>query len=143
MKVAYDYPYRLKLDHADRAEVRLARAGRTIVFDPVEIHDGDIVVLTSPSPDRIRATAEAVKLTGSLPVTFVGLVMPMPTSIRGRTTVVSAAVLSPATGSVKLGPRFGSLPRRLPDSRVACFAGSGVRDAPDVSVALVLSGTSP
>lgn len=62
MKVAYDYPYRLKFEHADRAEIRLARAGRDIVFDPVEVREGDVVVLTSSSPDRVRATAEAVKL---------------------------------------------------------------------------------
>lgn len=62
MKVQYDYPYRLKLEHADRAEVRLHRSGRCIVFDPTEVKEGDIVVLTGPAPDRIRATAEAVKL---------------------------------------------------------------------------------
>lgn len=60
-KIAYDYPYRLRIEHPERADVRLFRAGRTIVFDPAApLPDGAIVVLTGPAPDRVRGVAEAV-----------------------------------------------------------------------------------
>ena len=59
-RVAYDYPYRLKIEHADRAELRLSRRGRPIVFDPALAPTADdLVILTGP--DRLRATADAVR----------------------------------------------------------------------------------
>lgn len=61
-RVAYDYPYRLKIEHADFAELRLSRRGRPIVFDPaVPPSTDDLVILTGPGPDRLRATADAVR----------------------------------------------------------------------------------
>lgn len=62
MKVAYDHGFRLRIDHGDRAEVRLSWAGRPVVFDPAtEPGESDLVILTGPSPDRMRATAAALK----------------------------------------------------------------------------------
>lgn len=62
MKLDYDHGFRLRLDHADRAEIRLQWKGRGIVFDPCgPLEPDDIVVLTGPAPDRIRGLAAAVK----------------------------------------------------------------------------------
>lgn len=58
--VQHDFIWKLRLTHPERAEVRLEWAGRPIVFDPVQVHAGDLVVLTSAAPDRIRGTAAAV-----------------------------------------------------------------------------------
>lgn len=59
-KVQHDFLWRLRLTHPDRAEVRVEWAGRPVVFDPVEVQRGDLVVLTSAEPDRTRGTAAAV-----------------------------------------------------------------------------------
>ena len=58
--VQHDFIWKLRLTHPDRAEVRLEWKGRPIVIDPVEVLPGDLVLLTSASPDRIRGTAAAV-----------------------------------------------------------------------------------
>lgn len=61
-KAAHDYPYRLRVEHPERAELRLWRAGRPVVFDPATPPPDDaVVVLTGPAPDRLRGTAEAVE----------------------------------------------------------------------------------
>jgi hypothetical protein len=58
----HDYPYRLRIQHPDSAEIRIERKGRFIHVDPVEaLGDDDIVVLTSPAPHRARATVEALR----------------------------------------------------------------------------------
>jgi len=58
----HDYPYRLKIQHFDSAELRLERKGRWIRVDPVEpVLDGDAVVLTSARPARARAVAAALR----------------------------------------------------------------------------------
>lgn len=60
--ISYDYPYRLRLSHNGRAEIRLERKGRRIVFDPVDRPTpDDIVVLTGPAADRLRGVTEAVR----------------------------------------------------------------------------------
>lgn len=60
-RAAHDYPYRLRMEHPERADLRLHRAGRTIVFDPARpFPDDAVVVLTGPAPDRVRGVAEAV-----------------------------------------------------------------------------------
>ena len=58
--VQHDFIWKLRLTHPDRAELRLEWKGRPIVIDPVEVLPGDLVLLTSASPDRIRGTAAAV-----------------------------------------------------------------------------------
>jgi len=61
-RVHYDRGFRVRIEHGERAEIRIVRDGRTIVFDPEQpVEDGDIVVLTGPGPDRLRATAAAVR----------------------------------------------------------------------------------
>ncbi len=62
----HDFVWKVRLTHPDRAEVRIEWAGRPIVFDPVQVRDGDLVVLTSAAPDRVRGTAAAVA-TGQKP----------------------------------------------------------------------------
>jgi hypothetical protein len=62
VKLDYDHGYRLRIEHPDRAEVRLLWAGPPIVFDPADPPaEGEIIVLTGPAPDRLRATAAVVK----------------------------------------------------------------------------------
>lgn len=62
MNVSYDYPYRLRLSHHGRAEIRLERKGRPFVFDPVNRPGpDDVVLLTGPAADRLRGTLEAVR----------------------------------------------------------------------------------
>lgn len=61
-RVHYDRGFRIRIEHGERAELRIVRDGRTIVIDPEQpIEPGDVVVLTGPGPDRIRATAAAVR----------------------------------------------------------------------------------
>lgn len=60
-RVQHDFGYRLRLEHPDRAELRLLRVGRAVIFDP----DGppeldDIVVLTGSGEDRTRALRAAL-----------------------------------------------------------------------------------
>lgn len=59
-KVQHDFHWRLRLTHPDRAEVRVEWKGRPVVFDPVEVQPGDLVVLTGADADRTRGTAAAV-----------------------------------------------------------------------------------
>ncbi len=60
--VSYDYPYRLRFSHHGRAEIRVERKGRRIVFDPVERPTpDDLVVLTGPAADRQRGVVEALR----------------------------------------------------------------------------------
>lgn len=58
--IQHDFIWKLRLTHPDRAELRLEWKGRPIVIDPVDVLPGDLVLLTSASPDRIRGTAAAV-----------------------------------------------------------------------------------
>ncbi len=58
--IKHDFAWKLRLTHPDRADIRLEWAGRPIVFDPVEIADGDVVVLTGPAPERLRGTVAAL-----------------------------------------------------------------------------------
>ncbi len=58
--VQHDFAWKLRLTHPDRAEIRVEWHGRPVVFDPVQVQPGDLVVLTSAAPDRIRGTAAAV-----------------------------------------------------------------------------------
>lgn len=64
--IQHDFAWKLRLTHPDRAELRVEWHGRPVVFDPVAVLPGDLVVLTSAAPDRIRGTAAAVA-TGARP----------------------------------------------------------------------------
>ena len=56
----HDYPYRLRLQHPDAAELRIERKGRFFRIDPADApSDDDVVILTSAP--RARATAEAIR----------------------------------------------------------------------------------
>jgi hypothetical protein len=58
----HDYPYRLRIQHPDHAELRFERRGRFIRVDPSETpSEDDVVVLTSSAPHRARATVEALQ----------------------------------------------------------------------------------
>jgi hypothetical protein len=58
----HDYPYRLRIQHPEYAEIRVERKGRFLRVDPFDApHDDEIVVLTSPAPHRARATVEALR----------------------------------------------------------------------------------
>lgn len=59
-KVAYDSLYRLRIEHGDRAELRMTHHGRPLVFDPVEAPPADAVVVIT-GPDRVRGIAEVVR----------------------------------------------------------------------------------
>ncbi len=61
-KFHHDYPYRLRIQHPEYAELRMERKGRFIRIDPAESpSDDDIVVLTAPTPHRSRATVDALR----------------------------------------------------------------------------------
>ncbi len=63
----HDYPYRLKIQHFDLADLRLERKGRWLRVDPsTPPEEGEAVVLTSAAPGRVRATAEALRAGRSL-----------------------------------------------------------------------------
>ena len=58
----HDYPYRLRIQHPEYAEIRIERKGRFLRIDPADAPENDeIVVLTSPAPHRARATVEALR----------------------------------------------------------------------------------
>lgn len=63
-KTAYhhDYPYRLRIQHPEYAELRIERKGRWLRIDPSDPPTGDeVVILTSTAPHRARATVEALQ----------------------------------------------------------------------------------
>lgn len=61
-KFHHDYPYRLRIQHPEYAEIRLERKGRFLRIDPVEAPGEDeVVVLTSSAPHRARGTVEALQ----------------------------------------------------------------------------------
>ncbi|MDP2308330.1 MAG: hypothetical protein Q8P18_20085 [Pseudomonadota bacterium] len=61
-KFHHDYPYRLRIQHPDYAEIRLERKGRFLRIDPVEAPaEDEVVVLTSSAPHRARGTVEALQ----------------------------------------------------------------------------------
>jgi hypothetical protein len=58
----HDYPYRMKLQHPDFAELRIERKGRWIRIDPASAPEpGEIVVLTSLAAARADATRAALR----------------------------------------------------------------------------------
>ncbi len=58
----HDYPYRLRIQHPEYAELRIERKGRFVRIDPSDAPTADeIVVLTSAAPHRSRATVEALQ----------------------------------------------------------------------------------
>ena len=58
----HDYPYRLRVQHPEYAEVRIERKGRFLRIDPSDPPTADeVVVLTSAAPHRARATVEALQ----------------------------------------------------------------------------------
>lgn len=58
----HDYPYRLRIQHPEYAELRIERKGRFLRIDPSDAPTGDeVVVLTSTAPHRVRATVEALQ----------------------------------------------------------------------------------
>jgi hypothetical protein len=62
VRVHHDYPYRLRIVHGDGAEIRLERAGRTLVVDPHgPVGDHEVAVLLGHTPERLRALAGAVR----------------------------------------------------------------------------------
>jgi hypothetical protein len=61
-KFHHDYPYRLKIQHFEGAELRLERKGRWIRVDPVDpVAEGDAVVLTAASAARAGAVVRALR----------------------------------------------------------------------------------
>ena len=66
----HDYPYRLRIQHPEYAELRIERKGRFLKIDPAEAPtEDDVVVLTSAAPHRARATVEAIQAGVKLTVT--------------------------------------------------------------------------
>lgn len=60
-RVQHDFGFRLRLEHPDRAELRLLRVGRALIFDPDSPPEvDDIVVLTGSGEDRTRALRAAL-----------------------------------------------------------------------------------
>lgn len=60
-RVQHDFGFRLRLEHPDRAELRLLRAGRAVIFDPDSPPElDDVVVLTGSGEDRTRALRAAL-----------------------------------------------------------------------------------
>ncbi len=58
----HDYPYRMKLQHPDFAELRVERKGRWIRVDPASAPEpGEVVVLTSMAPSRASGTVAAIR----------------------------------------------------------------------------------
>ncbi len=61
-KYHHDYPYRLRLQHPDFAELRIERRGRWFRIDAAELpEESEVVVLTAPSTTRVRATLAALR----------------------------------------------------------------------------------
>lgn len=66
----HDYPYRLRVQHPEYAEVRIERKGRFLRIDPSDAPTAEeVVVLTSTAPHRARATVEALQ--AGVPLTVV------------------------------------------------------------------------
>lgn len=65
----HDYPYRLRIQHPEYAEVQIERKGRFFRIDPSDTPTADeVVVLTSAAPHRARATVGALQAGAKLTV---------------------------------------------------------------------------
>jgi len=124
-KFHHDYPYRLRIQHPEYAEIRLERKGRFLRIDPVEPPaEDEVVVLTSSAPHRARGTVEALKEGRKLTVVASAAVLEW---LRGLGTIDGHTFPATVDGLTIDGIPYAAAPTARPLSHMFRASVAGAR----------------